>query len=161
MTHRRKFHRKSAGYRTPTHMTDPMTHPHTTSHTSLKPQVFSGVLTTWCDPQRSVLPWSAWRRRCALWKTCCFVTHPEPQISSTLIRKMGQEVPKTKKKAPCLIFFDDRVADGRKHSAKMRVLEISKNTHFYDVSFSLGKKHILQLRCVKQHAFLVHPPGVS
>ena len=26
-------------------------------------QVFSGILTTtWCDPQRSVSPWSAWRR---------------------------------------------------------------------------------------------------
>ena len=49
-------------YRTLTHMTDLMTYPFTTSHISLKSQVFSSLLTTWCDPQRSVSPWSAWRR---------------------------------------------------------------------------------------------------
>ena len=32
-------------------------------HFPQDPQVFSGILTTtWCDPQRSVSPWSAWRR---------------------------------------------------------------------------------------------------
>ena len=44
-----------------THMTDLMTYPYTTSHISLKSQVFSCLLTTWCDPQRSVSTWSAWR----------------------------------------------------------------------------------------------------
>ena len=38
-----------------------MTYPYTTSHISLTSQVFSSLLTTWCDPQRSVSPWSAWR----------------------------------------------------------------------------------------------------
>ena len=48
-------------HRTLTHMTDLMTYPYTTSHISFKSQVFSSLLTTWCDPQRSVSPWSAWR----------------------------------------------------------------------------------------------------
>ena len=42
-------------------MTDLMTYPYTTSHISHKSQVFSSLLTTWCDPQKSVSPWSAWR----------------------------------------------------------------------------------------------------
>ena len=42
-------------------MTGLVTCPYTTSHISLKSQVFSSLLTTWCDPQRSVSPWSAWR----------------------------------------------------------------------------------------------------
>ena len=44
-----------------TDMTGLMTYPYTTSHISLKSKVFSSFLTTWCDPQRSVSPWSAWR----------------------------------------------------------------------------------------------------
>ena len=44
-----------------THMTDLMTYPYTTSHISLKSQVFSSLLTTCCDPQRSVSTWSALR----------------------------------------------------------------------------------------------------
>ena len=43
-------------------MTKMMTYPYTTSHISLKSQVFSSFLPTWSDPQRSVSPWSAWRR---------------------------------------------------------------------------------------------------
>ena len=75
---------------------------------------------------------------------------------------MGREVPKTFKTSPSAhFFFDNRAADGRKHNAKMRVLEISKNTHFCDVSFSLGKKHIVVKPCLKQHAFLVDPLGDS
>ena len=41
-----------------------MTHPSRQSmHHSFTPksQVFTGILTTWCDPQRSVFPWSTWR----------------------------------------------------------------------------------------------------
>ena len=46
---------------TPTHVTDSMTFPHTTSHISLKiPSVCNLLTTTY--PQRSVSPWSAWRR---------------------------------------------------------------------------------------------------
>ena len=48
-------------YRTLTHMTDFTTYPYTASHISLKSLLFSSLLTTWCDPQRSVSPWSAWR----------------------------------------------------------------------------------------------------
>ena len=33
--------------------------------------------------------------------------------------------------------------------------------HFCDVSFSFGEKQILKTSCVKQHAFLVNPLGVS
>ena len=33
----------------------------TTSQIFFKSQVISSFLTTWCDPQRSVSPWSAWR----------------------------------------------------------------------------------------------------
>ena len=54
-------------------------------------------------------------------KPCYFVTHPEPIISSTLNLRFGQEVPKTLISSPLAhFFFDDRAADGRKHSAKMR-----------------------------------------
>ena len=38
----------------------------------------------------------------------------------------------------------------------MRGLEISKKSHFYDVSFSFGEKHI---QCVKRHALVVEPLG--
>ena len=42
-------------------MTNLMTYSYTTSHIYHKSQVFSSLLTTRCDPQRSVSPWSAWR----------------------------------------------------------------------------------------------------
>ena len=58
----KKYHKSAhCPYCTLTHMTDLMTYPYTTSHISLKSQVFSSLLTTWCDQQRSVSPWSAWR----------------------------------------------------------------------------------------------------
>ena len=64
-------------------------------------------------------------------KPCHFVTHPEPKISRPLNLKMGQEVPKTLVLSPLAhFFFDDRAADGRKHSANMRWLEISKKYAF-------------------------------
>ena len=59
------------------------------------------------------------------------------------------------------MFFHDRAADGRKRSAKMRGLDISKNTHFCEVHFSLSKKHSFVKPCLKQHAFWVDPLGVS
>ena len=92
-------------------------------------------------------------------KPCCSVTHPRTKKNpGPLNLKMGQGVPKTLKTSPSAhFFFDDRAADGRKHCAKMRGLEISKNTNFYDVSFSLGMKHIVVKPFLKQHAFLVDP----
>ena len=57
-------------------------------------------------------------------------------------QNFGPRGPKNLENGP--LFFDDRAADGKKHSAKMRRLEISKkHTHFCDVSFSSGKKHSL------------------
>ena len=75
----------------------------------------------------------------------------------------GPRSPKSlaKKKPSAHYFFGDLAADGRKHSAKMRELEISKNIHFCNVHFSLGKKHMFVKPCLKTHAFLVHPLGVS
>ena len=58
------------------------------------------------------------------------------------------------------VLFNDRAADGRKHSAKMREIEILKNA-FCDVHFSFAEKYILETRCIKQHAFLVDPLAVS
>ena len=91
-------------------------------------------------------------------KPCCFVTHipnrnfglPEPQN--------GPGSHKNLENGAFGFFFgrDDRAADGRKHSAKMRVIEISKKTLVFDV-FSLGEKQILETRSIKQHAFLVNP----
>ena len=64
------------------------------------------------------------------------------KITSPLSLKMGQEVPKNLISIPGLIFsLDDRSADGRKHTAKMREVEIS---HCCDGHFSLGGKHILK-----------------
>ena len=53
-----------------------MTYPKTTSHIALNSQVFSSLLTRWCDPQRSVSPWSAWRPeasapRRSRWRSLC------------------------------------------------------------------------------------------
>ena len=40
-------------------------------HFPRDPKCFSGILTTtWCDPQRSVSPWSAWRREAARHLVC-------------------------------------------------------------------------------------------
>ena len=47
-----------------------------------------------------------------------------------MILKLGQEVPKTLTTGPLARFFNERAADGRKHSAKMRELEISKEYAF-------------------------------
>ena len=41
-----------------------------------------------------------------------------------------------------IIFFDDRAADGRKHSAKMRELEIWKTCILAKCTLPIGKKHI-------------------
>ena len=43
-----------------------------------------------------------------------------------------------------IIFLNDRAADVRKLSAKMRGPKILKNKIFLDVSLSHGKKHILK-----------------
>ena len=48
-------------------MTDSMTHIHATQASfPSRSQVFSGILTTWCDRQRSVSQWSAWRREASV-----------------------------------------------------------------------------------------------
>ena len=48
---------------TPTHMTDSMTLIHAPRASFPSNHLcFSGILTTWCDSQRSISPWSAWRR---------------------------------------------------------------------------------------------------
>ena len=78
-------------------------------------------------------------------KPCCSVTHPRTINFGAPQPQNGSRSPKNLENSPLLHYFlDDRSADGGKHSAKMRELEIFKNTHFYDVSFSLGKKHTLQ-----------------
>ena len=98
-------------------------------------------MTPWHSPQTPTAP----QRQTTRGKTLLFcdasrtkeLDFPQPQN--------GPRSPKNlEKRAPWLIiFFDDRAADGRKHTANMRELEISKNVHFCNVHFSRNKKHIL------------------
>ena len=92
-------------------------------------------------------------------KPCCFVTHPEPQISGPLYLKMGQEVPKTSNgpRGPFFLDFPQMVETECKNEGGSNF----KKMYFCDVHFSLGEKQILETRCIKQHAFLVDPQGVS
>ena len=43
----------------------------------------------------------------------------------------------------------------------IEILKKKKKNHFCDVHISFGEKQILETRCIKQHAFLVDPLGVS
>ena len=59
-----KIYHKTAGFytlRTDAHDQLNDTYPCTTASFPSKSQLFSGILTTWYDPQRSVSPWSEWR----------------------------------------------------------------------------------------------------
>ena len=80
-------------------------------------------------------------------KPCCFVTHPEPKISGLVNLIMGQEVPKHIENVPRGPLF------------VCSVPQMAENT--CEVHFSLSKTPILVKPCVKQHAFMVDPLGVS
>ena len=78
---------------------------------------------------------------------------------------MGREVTKTLKTSPSahylFFFFLTTVPQMVENTMRNEELEISKNMHFCSMHFSLNKKHILEKPCLKQHAVLVHPLGVS
>ena len=60
-------------------------------------------------------------------RPCCSVRHPCTKNLDHFNLKMGQEVQKTLKTITLAHYFsDDRAADGRKHSANMREIEILK-----------------------------------
>ena len=114
------------------------------SKTQRKNTSLTRHLTPWHSPQTPTAP----QRQTTRGKT------PEPKNSSTMNLKVGQEVPKRLISSPLAhFFFFDRAADGRKHRAQMRELEISKKKHFCEVHFSFGKKRFSVKPHLKQHAF--------
>ena len=96
-------------------------------------------------------------------KTCCFCdAYPEPKFRPPQPQN-GRRGPKNLISIPLCFFvrFNDRAADGRKKSAKLRWIDILKNYAFCDVHFSSSEKQILETRCKKTTCILVDPLGVS
>ena len=78
------------------------------------------------------------------------------EISTSLNLKMGQGVPRTWFRSPCVFSFSSTTvpqrAENTVHKWGDRKFR-KKKTHFCELHFSLGEKQILETRCIKQHAF--------
>ena len=122
-------------------MTDLMTYPHTKSHISQESQVFLSLLTTWCDPQRSVSPWSAWRPERSRWRWVC---RRRQRSGRRLFLNSDREI-------------SQRAAQG--HSAQ----NTSRNTSFDHGTLHRHRRHHRDRQhVVKPCYFVTHPdPKIS